>query len=763
MSINKALLIKSFKVTVKGSLPEYNRELVPEITQLADFAAEHGFGLSEDLVKEFCRMPKEEFEESAKELVMLLSGMSMDIMQDARTFYKNFPADPLRLTPEQRFGYQIAYYIFGEIVRDFLPEKEASEAELKPLKSDAKTLKLGTEEDVIALYRRIMASPVSVSDQDRGFLREEFNAENPLILRALPEKMPNKENMTFVAAEMLSAFPKLFTDCCAPLFRTATDVLRLIAVLNGASAALSEDRLTLKPMPRARRRLVFSLLDGCGSVEQDMRRDISRWKLVAHCYHPFEFVKNEKVRLAFDRLYKGELEKSFAGKYEEAVQKKDLEGTLLLLSSRPGEFARRLDAVLSVFPENEAEILDAFAAIPAEKFEPKLLLQLVKHFEVRRGQKEFSIYLPKGGAAGLFAKAEERDPVTAAAAERVKSICEDRIREIYAAKPPLGKVYIDDSIKGYKVPMQQRNSSAAGIRVPAKGSRIPCDPDKDIVRTFIWWTNEKTGLRVDVDLSLNLYDENMNRTGTYFYGNFFRETSAGMVSSGDITDGGPFGGKGAAEYLDFSRKYMQETGTRYVQVCVNVYTQGKFSEFPCKFGYMLRDGVRLSVPFVPSEVEGTIDISTESSNYSPAVFDTETGEFIWVDVNGLGRSASLVNVIGQTAAFNASLYAAVHNEIPELYDLVRLNAEARGEITEIKEEADTVYSLKEGITPYDLDIISADLLAKEVQVKNEGKTEEAEDAGTPAASPEKAEAAEQPSDEDFLRFLIGAVKQAAEA
>ena len=777
--INKALLYKSYKVTVPfDKAAPYNREVLPDLTRLVDFLSEHGFGLSEELAKAFFRLDKKPFEEAAKELVDLLSGMSVDIVRDAKTFYNNFPADPLSLTPAERAGYQIAYYFFGDVIRSFLPEDDGSTRGLKPLRNRDRTLELGTDGDVVKLYSRLMVSPVSVSEQDRGFLQEAFEAKDPLVLRAIREAMPNKENMAFVSVRMMENFPEVFYEKCGGYFKTATDVLRFIWVLNGYSAAMSEDEWKLKPLSRKIRRFVFGLLDRCSSLEEDMRRNEYQWKSVAYKYHPFEFLKTEKARQAFDRLYKEDLERSFSAKVEAAMENKDLQQALQLLSARPGEFARRLDHLMNVFQRDGIRVIEAFEAIPADRFEPKLLLQLMAHFKARTEWREYALYLPKGGEAGIYVKADDRLPISAYAAERICQACEEKILAVYAAKPALGKVYIDESVKGYKVPLQMRASGKAGIRVPAKGSRIRSDPDKDIVRTFIWWTNEESGRRVDVDLSLRMYNEKLENTGMYFYGNFYSDTEDGKVSSGDITDGGRFGGKGAAEFLDFSRSKMIEEGHRYIQVCVNVYSANNFNTFPCRFGFMQRDKINENVKFEPSTVEGTIDISSETSNYSPVVYDLEKGEFIWVDVTGMGRNARLLNVLGQAVSFNAALYMAVHNEIPELYDLILLNARARGEITENREEADVVYSLKEGITPYDLDVISADLLAKEVQeVKTEGGEDGVEESGegrrketagtggdNRAAGAVSAEtgdvrgtrSSEETPDEAFLRFLIQA-------
>ncbi len=48
---------------------------------------------------------------------------------------------------------------------------------------------------------------------------------------------------------------------------------------------------------------------------------------------------------------------------------------------------------------------------------------------------------------------------------------------------------------------------------------------------------------------------------------------------------------------------------------------------------------------------------------------------------------------------------------PNLYDLFRLHALARGQLVEREEEAQTVFALQRGITPFDMEEIMASFLA----------------------------------------------------
>lgn len=47
---------------------------------------------------------------------------------------------------------------------------------------------------------------------------------------------------------------------------------------------------------------------------------------------------------------------------------------------------------------------------------------------------------------------------------------------------------------------------------------------------------------------------------------------------------------------------------------------------------------------------------------------------------------------------------------PDLHSLFRLHAQARGQIVDSPEAADTLFGLHHGITPFDIDRIRADYL-----------------------------------------------------
>ena len=52
----------------------------------------------------------------------------------------------------------------------------------------------------------------------------------------------------------------------------------------------------------------------------------------------------------------------------------------------------------------------------------------------------------------------------------------------------------------------------------------------------------------------------------------------------------------------------------------------------------------------------------------------------------------------------------VHMHRTSLYDLLKMHVEARGEPCGTKEEADLIFDVEEGITPFDTEVIIAEYM-----------------------------------------------------
>ena len=107
-----------------------------------------------------------------------------------------------------------------------------------------------------------------------------------------------------------------------------------------------------------------------------------------------------------------------------------------------------------------------------------------------------------------------------------------------------------------------------------------------------------------------------------------------------------------------------------------------------------------------------IDLRTAARNTIPVVFDLRTRKAIWVDlVMNANYYYGGNNIHSNRASIKDQLEAIVNaNHKLSLYELFNLHAVARGSLASAKEDADTVFSVEEGVTPFCINEINAEFV-----------------------------------------------------
>ena len=295
-------------------------------------------------------------------------------------------------------------------------------------------------------------------------------------------------------------------------------------------------------------------------------------------------------------------------------------------------------------------------------------------------------------------------------------ICENALMENYRKKDFLGKVYLSEDLKTYIVPFSQRSASKT-LKTYVRGSRIPINENAKVLRGFIWWTNTDNTIqrwsdRVDLDLSATFYDENWGYQTHVSYTNL-RDARYGACLSGDIVDGGPVDGEGVSEFLDIDIEKAIENGVRYVVYQVYNFSQRPFSELPhAMFGWMSRQEPNSGEIYEPKTVEQKMDLTAGAENCVPVIFDLVTREVIWCDMDLQigGRGICANNLEQNFNRVTATCYSIVNMKKPNLYDLFNLHIKARGIRVDNKEDADIIFDVEDGITPFDTDTIMGEYL-----------------------------------------------------
>jgi len=589
-----------------------------------------------------------------------------------------------------------------------------------------KEVSIGNGADMEVLTKTLLSQTVSYSQSDREDLEYLMNYTDWENL--LPEKgVTNKENLvalTLLAESIDKEKGTNKTETLMNNYHTATDLLRLLYVKSGGEANLSKvDEKNTKFINSSRKevRNYLNILNRCSRLEEDMARHIPAWLKATHSWHVGDYDMSkegiqQKKELAkkkgksfrpyitpktYEEKYKNaitaishlknkELAKGFPAKVEKLLLEKNYKEATILLCQRPGELARQMDRLLRNSNEKDQDfIIKKFEQV-ADKVSPEVLYSVMSHFKHTQDEKGIRTFMPKGGTAHIYAIEEIREKLPEALSQKMIQICENALKTTYAQKGEMGKVYIADDIKGFKAPMVLRNTSKSGRMIP-RGSKLDLTKNQ-IARGFIWWTNVPNKNndyenRVDIDLSVSIFDKDWKRLDQISY---YDLRGKHGCHSGDITNGGPSDGKGVAEFIDINMNEYQQDGGRYAVFTVHNYSGYSFDQTPCKFGWMEREIVNGREAFEPQSVKEAITLNNKAQSCIPVIFDMEERKAIWADVAMADPEFGDINAETTKNQSIMTCYALVNNEYTDLTDIIRVNAESRGELTEQIEEADMI-------------------------------------------------------------------------
>lgn len=569
---------------------------------------------------------------------------------------------------------------------------------------DLKVIGLGDEADFARLIRQLIQANGSISDSDKEGI-EWVIAHVEDLEAILPEEIPSKENAAFVVGALLK-HDRMSMDLIGRYFKTATDVLRLAAAMSEGDVSLAAPT-RFRAFKRPERRLLLGLLEGCGNMTEDMLRYKERWIRLGERLHPAEYKQRfSRCKEAFDILRNNLPYQTFNSKVELALLSGDVWEAVELLESRPGEFARRLDHLLRI--SGEAADIVEFFRLKAPEVSTPVLLQVMAHFGHRNEGQKLRIFFPKGNVGKAVAVDNRLPKLNPTVCAEVAAICREALVQRFAGLPALGKVYLDERLKDHLVPYSQRSASKS-LRTLVRGSRLEL-PEGDTIRFFTWWKEgevdgKPTG-RVDIDLSAVMYDSRWQYMEHISYTNL-RSAKYRAVHSGDIT-AAP---RGACEFIDIDVPSVLNYGGRYVVASLNSFTSQPYCNLPeCFAGWMMRKVPGSGEIFEPATVVDKVDLAADTEIAIPVILDLKERMVIWTDIALTRQPDYYNNIEGNQRGMVLMGKAMTSLRKANLYELFMLHAQARGELVGNPAEADTVYSLKKGITPFDTATIMAEYM-----------------------------------------------------
>jgi hypothetical protein len=588
------------------------------------------------------------------------------------------------------------------------PERKLPASEQVTLKR----LDLGDdpEAQTRALFLSFCQRTQAMSPNDRTDLETIVLELGDTVLGWLPEKIPVKENVALVFGTLFTVVdPAIVLPVAQRYLKTATDVLRFLAVLSGADASLQPEkrykgivnrkyvyqnvrRFRMARLGRPLRRALLALMEGFGeeALTEDMLRHQSLWVWAGEFLHPHEYAKRfPKVAQAFQVVRKfapdGTPAPAFAGfkaRLEAAAAANDAPAMVRLLRDRPGELGRRFDHALRVAGEDGHavdEVVRAFQGA-APRLSTPLLLTLYRFLPARVRRVQRRVYWPKGAVTTGFWAPDERKPLTADAIGAAMNAVTAELLRRFAEKPALDTIVIDRALRQIMVPFNERTAARSAVALP-RGSVVPVPRDK-IVRMFLHWCQpEKDRSSTDIDLSVGFYTNTWKEAGvcSYYQLKLVDGQKQVIAVSGGDCRSAPFP-DGASELVDVHWENALAAGARYAVMVVNNYAGLPFSQLERGFaGLMLRDDAG-GQHFDPRTVELKFDLQGENGVYMPLVLDLQENVLHWLDVYATGELV-FNNVATSRRAITSicpTLMEYFASGIrPSMYELALLHAAAR--------------------------------------------------------------------------------------
>jgi hypothetical protein len=647
-----------------------------------------GFTMTQKLFNRVCRLPEDEMTHLHEAVIELAKLKGADVSY--RPMYPNFPKQVMEASLfELYFNAILHYWSFGQWSPSY--NKEIREWGLETV--NFKSIDVVSKRQFDSIFEDLIYSNESLSDSGKStvlwFLKNRRNLK-------YTKTIPYKENLCLISSYLVSLNKDI-----SHLVTNSTDVLRIATYLSSGDISLAKN-CHFASFPRKIRRLLVSALAKVIKAE-DIARHRGKWIRLFHSLHIGEYVSG-KVEDIVQLARSNNLIPTFNGQVEIFIEQEKVREAVNLLKSRPSEFSRRLDHLYRISVKNLKNkdrlnlVFKSFLEVISE-VPTRVLIQLMGHFQRRGEDIEKRIVFPKGNTQKSQIIYGHLEKISKRNIQFLLDGISDELKKRFVELEPLGKVWIDESLKDCPVPTQQRSSSKALMQV-ARGTCFQLPKDKDTIRFFIYWIGE------DIDLSVTFHNKNFTQLGNVSYFNL-KDDILNFCHSGDIT----YAPNGASEFVDINIPSLIKNNIHYVMMNVYVYNGPNFSEHEKVYaGWMTRSKPRSNEIYDPKTVDQKIDITSETRNSIPVVIDLIERKVIWTDISFKGNSwINNVLVNKEKSELIMDSIISMDHKL-SLYDLFSLHAESRGELVESREEADFVFGWDGDISPYDIMKINKDFV-----------------------------------------------------
>ena len=668
----------------------------------------YGYIFSKELAIAISKEERNIIIDKLKAVIKVIEDFKSD--KNYTVFYKNFPDEVINMSEVDLYINQILHYWIG-----YLPSNNENiiKEDVEPSKLvKARELNLIDDEMIEKLFIDLLSSNVTLSEQYLDDVCVLASTKSIKELEKYMEYIQMKETLTTVSSYILKKEGVLIGN-----FKTATDILRLIAKISGDE--LNNKHIHFAYFSRTELSQLMTKLENLQNPMPDIKRYSKPWHTFFKLYaKKINFHKYPKVRNAVDMLFGDISYMTERGKINEKIKRlpimseEELDNFVKEYIVFYGDYVREILSLLNKAKENQYEKLLLGLENCVTKVNTRILFQLYDRIINLKAKDKTVPRLVN--SKGKWRRLKESISLSDELLNRVLQIVEDGIKTQLKEKENLGKVFIDEDYKNIMLTTSEKDSNVS-LRPMTRGSRIKFNPKAEVLRFFVAWKNldektlkelntayskldEKTlkeltpmYSRVDVDLSALTFNENLEFNDVVAY---YNQKKSGFAFSGDITNAP----EGALEYIDvFDLERLKKKGNRYILMQIRSYNGYTFEEINSVYAGVMEltsiEAKEKKNMYSTAITEGFQIVSSERTTNTILV-DLKNYEYIWLDMNMDSYKLDIFqNALNyeEIPYLNDMLRYFSRKQYVTMYDLLKLNANVRGILTKNKKEADVIF------------------------------------------------------------------------
>ena len=666
---------------------------IEELATLIKKFEGYGYIFSKELAIAISKEERNVIIDKLKAVIKVIEDFKSD--KNYTVFYKNFPDEVINMSEVDLYINQILHYWIG-----YLPSNSENviKEDVEPSKLvKARELNLIDDEMIEKLFIDLLSSNVTLSEQYLDDVCVLTNNKSIKELEKYMEYIQMKETLTSVSSYILKKEGVLIGN-----FKTATDILRLIAKISGDE--LNNKHIHFAYFSRTELSQLMTKLENLQNSMPDIKRYSKPWHSFFKLYaKKINFHKYPKVRKVADMLFGDISYMTERGKINEKIKRlpimseEELDNFVKEYIVFYGDYIREILSLLNKAKENQYEKLLIGLENCVGKVNTRVLFQL--YDRVINLQEKDNLVPRLVNSKGKWRRLKESISLSDELLNRVLEIVEDGIKIQLKEKESLGKIYIDEDYKNIMLTTSEKDSNVS-LRPMTRGSRIAFNPNAEVLRFFVAWKNLDEKImkefkvkygRVDIDLSALSFDKDFKFKRVVAY---YNQKEMGFAFSGDIIDAP----QGALEYIDiYDLEKQKKNGTRYILMQIRSYNGYTFKEINSVYAGVMEltsNEAKEKKNMYSTAITQGFQIMSPQITTNTILVDLVKFEYVWLDMNMANYKVDTFQnslTYEEIPYLNDLLKYFMKKQYVTMYDLLKLNADVRGILIENKEEADIIF------------------------------------------------------------------------